>query len=478
LLFSISLSGKGFLSREIQLFFEDECTKVDQQQGEMMRILSAHRDDSHKKNPRRRITLGSAWFMTLGCFSAFYLICFVRLHYVQDDTGKNIANEAKVKMMQVKRTLPETFAANNYLRHRMAVFNTTAASTTSPLPTLTKTEILATTTPIIPSNKMAPVVIHAFRPAITATSPLPVDAANASTIPAQHGVSMQIPISPSFRSRHDIVSGYDKAIQYLNHYNSDRPLYLFFICSNDDGTANLWSNDCEEAEKKVYKVFKRSPVKNRLLTIRTGSKAYWQYKNEFRTDRDLRLKKVPAVMRWIGRGETSGVLNSVSTHDEHFLSYLFQIPEIVEQIEQNKKQIDDVHNYEEFLQAVQAYNGSYPLYLLFISGRLPENNRPWCPYCRFSELPVEYAFHSFAHPKARLVRVEVSPSYQEYKKPENPFKHTPGLTIRGVPALFTVTKSSFQSEIIYERLYGSLVTMDWLQETFSNGAVQWEQRIK
>ncbi|TYZ68956.1 hypothetical protein PybrP1_005125 [[Pythium] brassicae (nom. inval.)] len=275
------------------------------------------------------------------------------------------------------------------------------------------------------------------------------------------------PTGPTFASRHDIIAGYEQTKEYLQNYKREpgvpegEGLFLFFTCSDDDGNEHDWSTICTEARKKVYDVFAKSPAGNRLLTIRAGSEEFWEYRNGFSNDRDLRVKSVPCVMRWEGRrGETWGMMLGASLLYEPFLRYLFKNADKPDQYIKpdavHKKHIVTLSSRAEYDTYMSAYrreapSARSPLFLLFVSGRIEGNNRPWCPYCRFSEIPAEYSFYAFAPLGARLVRVEVTKTYKEWKVP-NEFNTDPVLSLRGVPAFFRILSAPSSDDVVYQRV--------------------------
>ncbi|GLD92635.1 hypothetical protein PINS_up001214 [Pythium insidiosum] len=270
----------------------------------------------------------------------------------------------------------------------------------------------------------------------------------------------------SFDQRHDVVHGFDDLNEYLEIYtprDDDESLFLFFTCSDDDFRPLNWSDTCRDAMTHVYDVFSRSPSSNRLVTIYAGSHKFWQLKNAFYDDRDLRVKTVPCLMKWHNRnGETSGMMISETLFDDPLLRYLFKNTDTRDELLLDAgvrtKRITTVDSYDAYQTALTAYKAQpeprHALYLLFVSGRLPENKRPWCPYCRFSEIPMEYGFYAFAPPGATLLRVEVTKTYQEWKTP-NAFREDPTLgPLRGVPAFFIVRQLStgdWDLERVHER---------------------------
>lgn len=290
-----------------------------------------------------------------------------------------------------------------------------------------------------------------------------------TTAPLQRGGAeakqLRTKTPSAFASRHDIISGYEQTKEYLQNYKRDpsvpasEGLFLFFTCSDDDGNEHDWSTLCTEARKKVYDVFAKSPAGNRLLTIRAGSEEFWEYRNDFSNDRDLRVKSVPCVMKWEGRrGETYGMMLGPSLLYEPFLRYLFknvdQPDAYISPDAVHKKHIITLSSraeYDAYMSAYRREATRTPLFLFFVSGRIEDNNRPWCPYCRYSEVPAEYSFYAFAPVGARLVRIEVTKTYKEWKQP-NEFNTDPVLSLRGVPAFFRILSVANSDDVVYERV--------------------------
>ncbi|KAJ0395128.1 hypothetical protein P43SY_004621 [Pythium insidiosum] len=294
-------------------------------------------------------------------------------------------------------------------------------------------------------------------PAASTKAPLQPDPVMPPTAAAE---TTTAPSSPKplasvrpLEERHDVVYGFDDMNAYLDKYSprhEGETLFLYFTCSDDAFRPLNWSDTCRDAMEHVYDVFSKSPSTNRLVTIYAGSEKFWQYKNAFYDDRDLRVKTVPCLMKWHNRrGETSGMMISETLLDDPLLRYLFKNTDRPDEHLHagafvGTKRIDTVDSYDAYNAALTAYQAQpephHPLFLLFVSGRLAENNRPWCPYCRFSEIPMEYGFYAFAPPGARLLRIEVTKTYQEWKTP-NPFREDPSLgPLRGVPAFFIVRR--------------------------------------
>lgn len=289
------------------------------------------------------------------------------------------------------------------------------------------------------------------------------------------------PVVP-FEQRHDVVSGYDATLAYLKAYStpagSNEELFLFFVCSDEDGREFDWRRLCAEAKAKVYDVFAKAPASSRLVTIYAGSKKDWTTKNRFFDDPDLRVKAVPSIMRWEGgapgaKRATYGMMIETTLLYEPLLRYLFkntdQVDPLLASEEVATKEIVTVRGHAEYTAYMDAYNreaDAQPMFLMLISGRMPGNDRLWCPYCRYSELSVEYAFYAYAPRGAKLLRVEVFDSYGKWKVKDNEFKRDTTLNVRGVPAFYRIYPSPGEQEARYQRVVERFDILESLQWTF------------
>ncbi|KAG6586596.1 uncharacterized protein IUM83_16281 [Phytophthora cinnamomi] len=279
----------------------------------------------------------------------------------------------------------------------------------------------------------------ALQPVVVATEPAATKAVPIPVAPVE-------PFVP-FESRHQEISGYEATMKFLEGYhpNPNESLFLFFMCSDEQFKANEWSEECVQGKKRVYDVFSKSPGRNRLVTVFAGSEKYWKHQNDFYNDPDLRVKGVPCLMKWEGHnGQTSGMLVQRSLYDEPFLRYLFKNtdqPEALFAADNIKnKRIITVNGYDAYVDAMIKYEeeeNPVPTFLMMVSGRFKNNKRPWCPYCRYSELPLEYAFYAYAPKNARMIRVEVTDSYAEWRK-RNDFTRDENLQLRIVPLMFKI----------------------------------------
>lgn len=298
---------------------------------------------------------------------------------------------------------------------------------------------------------------------------LPSTANSKAPVVAEEPLVPQLPlVTTKAENRQEIIFGYEQTMEYLESYDAgahaNKNLFLYFTCSDDQGRANDWSNVCSEANKHVLATFAASPSTNHLVIVRAGSKAFWDGKNKFSEDRDIRVKTVPCLMKWEGRNRaTSGMMIRSTLLTDAFLRYLFKNEDVPDPLlgddaTHDGKTITTLHSRDEYLKFIEEYklqdDTGTPLYLLFVSGRIADNNRPWCPYCRFSELPLEYSFYAFAPPGSRLIRVEVAPTYKIWRSPKNPWRqgdHEPKFP--AVPAFFRTHRSEENPhEVLYERI--------------------------
>lgn len=284
-----------------------------------------------------------------------------------------------------------------------------------------------------------------------------------------------------FEDRHDVIAGYDATLEYLQKYltpeGSNEQLFLFFVCSDANGTAFDWKPICADAKKLVYDVFAKSPSSNRLVTIYAGPEEAWRGPNLLKEDDDLRLKSIPSIMRWDGgarnaKRSTYGMMIDETVLYEPFLRYLFRNTDKVDQRlahqDVGSKEIVTVKGYDEYKRFMTEYQDNstpYPLFLILYSGRWKSNNRLWCPFSRQSELPLEYAFYAFAPSDSRFLIVETFDLYKQWKDPENAFKKDPELAPKGVPWFFRVYPEG-GGYLLYQRVKQRFYILEALQWVF------------
>ncbi|TDH73549.1 hypothetical protein CCR75_004718 [Bremia lactucae] len=247
--------------------------------------------------------------------------------------------------------------------------------------------------------------------------------------------------------RNETISGYTATLEFLNAYqfNASESLYLFFVCSDALFQAHDWSEECRQSKKHVYNIFSHSSRRNRLVTIYAGSEKYWTHQNAFYNNFNLKIKSVPSILKWEGqKNRTSGMLVQTSLYDEPFLSYLFQTTDerklLFPANAIQHKQLITIRGYDAYVDTMTQFeneNHPVPTFVLMVSGRFPNNKRPWCPYCRYSELPVEFAFFSYAPKNARIYRVEVTDSYTEWMD-RTEFTNDPNLQLKIVPLMYKI----------------------------------------
>ncbi|KAL7686862.1 putative Thioredoxin-like superfamily [Plasmopara halstedii] len=286
-----------------------------------------------------------------------------------------------------------------------------------------------------------------------------------------------------FENRHHKIVGYNATLEYLQYYtkaaDSKEELFLFFTCSTRDGDQDDWNPNCATAREKVYSIFSKSPSTNRLVTIYAGTYEDWMDGNNFTFDDDLRLKAVPTLMRWDGGTpgslrSTWGVLVDVSILYDPFVRYLFRNTDKEDQLlvkpEVESKEIITVRGYSSYRAYVDSYvtsNFSYPLFMMVLSGRLEHNNRLWCPWCRQSELPVEYAFYAYAPVNAKLLLIETYDNRSEWRNPDNEFKVDPQLAIKGVPWFYRVSSRTLGDPLVYEHIKKKFYLLEALEQVFA-----------
>jgi hypothetical protein len=496
------------------------------------RAMDRHRMEKQRRKAPRSV-IRSVWLPAFGAIFVLYMVLVVKVNYYATSTTANGVGGAesfrgaaqpvppkremqeggapKPAMMQaatnaaaplrpeMKRpTLPPDLRVGAITKAPPSTSEVPVPPTTQPVtkPVTTapppQTEPLTKALTGVPPSTKAPeetvpaaiapvdrVIVETAQPLVAPVvkdlTQAPEALAAAPPIPVTQAITA--PPALVRNDRHEKLHGYRQAMSYLDTYQAapGESLFLYFACSDDQFNAFEWSDECKIASKRVYDVFAKSPLTNRLVTIYAGSENYWNYQNKFRNDPDLRVKTVPSIMKWHGNGgETSGMMITDSLEDEPLVRYLFKNKDQPDQFLNaaamaETKTIETVKSYEAFQAKLAEYKAESkprrPLYLLFVSGRISTNNRPWCPYCRYSELPLEYGFYAFAPPKARLLRVEVTPTYAEWKTP-NKFNRDPALgPLRGVPAFFTVQELA-SKELKMERIYERFDRVASLKDLF------------
>ncbi|KAG2922800.1 hypothetical protein PC119_g15819 [Phytophthora cactorum] len=296
--------------------------------------------------------------------------------------------------------------------------------------------------------------------------------------------SEQLNVSIPFEKRHHVIFGYNATLTYLQLYtksvDSKEELFLFFTCSESKGGRDDWNPNCATAREKVYATFAKSPSTNRLVTIHAGPREDWMGGNAFTDDDDLRLKAVPTLMRWDGGAlgalrSTWGVLVDNSILYEPLVRYLFRNADEQDKLlakpEVETKEILTLRGYAQYRAYMESYAGNgtaYPLFMMMVSGRFQRNNRLWCPWCRQSEMPVEYAFYAYAPTNAKLVLVETYDRYSEWRNPDNEFKQDPQLAMKGVPWFYRVYPGPPGALLTYQRVRKKFYILEALQQVFED----------
>ncbi|OQR90315.1 hypothetical protein ACHHYP_05629 [Achlya hypogyna] len=262
------------------------------------------------------------------------------------------------------------------------------------------------------------------------------------------------------------LDSYQAAKRFLRSYNDSRPLYVFFTCAQDPETGAPYLGACTGVDAVIENAFARAPPSAQLLTVAVQSEA--EYQSMYRFDDDLRLLEVPSMLQYTplpnGHGKTTNCLYQDALKNDELLDYVFHnntAPGLV------PKAIQVMAQYAPLKKYLRAFDDDYPLYLLFVSGHLPSNDRAWCPYCRFRETVFEYAYHKYAAPNSVLIKVEVSASYDAWKDPANEFKKP--FEVHSVPALRIPHRDLFE-KLVYHNFYGSIDDIAVLKQMFERDA--------
>ncbi|EQC34991.1 hypothetical protein SDRG_07233 [Saprolegnia diclina VS20] len=300
---------------------------------------------------------------------------------------------------------------------------------------------------------------------VRVAAPVVVDNSNVATTLTPERLALHSRVNDS-ASRQATVTSFYESKRFLKTYNSSDPLFVFFTCARDPGTNTTWQGGCNDAEAPVAAAFARAPPSARLLTVVVQTDS--EFQSMYRFDDDLRLLELPTLFQYTplpnGHGKTTAGLYQAAMTNPELLDYAFHgetAPGVT------KKDIRVYSEYTPLKKFLRDFDDDFPLYLLFVSGRLPTNDRPWCPYCRFRETAFEYAYHKFAASNAVLIKVEVSADYTAWKDPNNEFKQP--FDVHSVPALRVVHRDLFE-KLVYHGFYGSVDDVTMLQQVFERDA--------
>ncbi|OQS07744.1 hypothetical protein THRCLA_00261 [Thraustotheca clavata] len=328
---------------------------------------------------------------------------------------------------------PTTAVHGNTDANQLPVLTSAAGISAAPLAKpLAKNENVATTIPVSTvNNKDIPTVMT------TTADPLinSIKEVNSTIDPL----------------RHTVVRNYDDTNAFFKSYKGPGSLFVYFTCDVD----TIWSNECNGVDDFVYDAFVRAPKDAHLLTVRIPSKMDFQ--RYYQMDIDLRLLEIPSIFQYgrlsNGHGKTTNALYQGTMKNPNLLDYVFHNATEPGLVYKKVEVYDDYTALKKFL---RLFEDDYPLYLLFVSGKLPSNERPWCPYCRFRETAFEYAYHKYAASNALLIRVIVSQDYESWKDANNPFKK------------FVITLQAFEMAIPSSRLLQVLITEEtWESHKYS-----------
>ncbi|KDO31727.1 hypothetical protein SPRG_03644 [Saprolegnia parasitica CBS 223.65] len=381
-------------------------------------------------------------------------------------------------------TAPPTTAPTTTAAATTSLPTTTSAPTTPLAPITDAPSAAATTSPVnaipapvvhgntdvdaLPIKKASGVtteVVPVNSEPVHVAAPVVVDSSNDATTLTPERLALHSRVNDS-ASRQVTVASFKDSKRFLKTYNSSDPLFVFFTCAHDPATNATWQGGCNDAEATVAAAFARAPPSARLLTVVVQSDS--EFQSMYRFDDDLRLLELPTLFQYTrlpnGHGKTTAGLYQAAMKNPELLDYVFHgesAPGVT------KKDIRIYSEYAPLKKFLRDFEDDFPLYLLFVSGRLPTNDRPWCPYCRFRETAFEFAYHKFAASNAVVVKVEVSADYTAWKDPNNEFKKP--FDVHSVPALRVVHRDLFE-KLVYHGFYGSVDDVVMLQQLFERDA--------
>ncbi|RHY18970.1 hypothetical protein DYB25_003507 [Aphanomyces astaci] len=244
-------------------------------------------------------------------------------------------------------------------------------------------------------------------------------------------------------------------------------MFLLFTCAKSPDTHEHWSSTCADAEAAVLTAYHSLSPRHRLAIVRVGSSQAEADNSPFRSDFDILLHDVPTFMRYErnnqGYANTSFVLEGQSVANADLIEYALTEAKSVTSTRKNS--VETISDYAAYRRMARLFEDLVPTYLLFMSGSWPHNNRVWCVYCRHREAVVEFAFHKYAAPNAKLIKVQVAQLPADWNK-DNPYKK---LDIAYVPYMLVPHVDAFEM-LFYQHYRGELDDVDMLRSMFERDA--------
>ncbi|EQC34993.1 hypothetical protein SDRG_07235 [Saprolegnia diclina VS20] len=237
-------------------------------------------------------------------------------------------------------------------------------------------------------------------------------------------------------SRRIHAASFDDAIAYLSNVDLDAgPVYILVMSGMRGG--DYWCGDCRNVKAPVAAAFAKAPPTARLLEVSVGTPDEWRdVSNPFRTNSLLRINRIPALLEYKGHLKTTNLVLEKFATDPELLEYLFRVPE--PRVPVRARDQRAVATVDALNAILDTYDGSYPLFLFFLSGHDSDTRRLWCPFCDSALLPVVYYFEHYAATDAVLVTVTTASTYDEWQDPSSPFRAQKRIKINGLPMLIRV----------------------------------------
>lgn len=235
-----------------------------------------------------------------------------------------------------------------------------------------------------------------------------------------------------------------EAFQWLEKWDySGPPLFIYLKCDAADSVYHD-SVTCSNAQLSMEAMLNSTTWDFSVLAVNIGRRSLWKNNihNLFRTHIDFKVKHVPTLIRWLGNHKSTDYFANDLFYYRDILKYMLSGQTFINRTKATMPSTKEITLHSDMDTILTSYNGTYPLYIYLLSGRLPGNNRAWCPYCRLSEIPVDYSFQLHAPTNAVLVKIIVADTYGGWKSNSNKFKLDNRLSIHGVPRLARVFKTN------------------------------------
>ena len=150
--------------------------------------------------------------------------------------------------------------------------------------------------------------------------------------------------------------------------------------------------------------------------------------------------------------------------DLQYLGYVFSNEAV-----SSPNEIQRVDSYDAMMEKLDSFQNQYPLFVHFLSGLIPQNGRPWCPYCERSDVLYDYNFNHSAPSNAVLLKVVVAESYEEWHREDNRFRLNSSLLgLNGIPSVSMIHRDETSGKLNFAPFKSAVTEKKKMQSFFGS----------